>query len=289
MEVITAEPKMVKSLLLPLQEIRILPICDIQFGAQGSDLDRLARHLKWGVDNDCYFLGLGDYVDVASPSNRQTLRSVLLYDSVREMMDQMGEKHLKDMQDILAPTRGRWLGLLTGHHVWEFEDGTNTDSRLAQFLGCPYLGDGAAVLLLKLRDARGRHASYGTAKIWAHHGVGSAQRGVPPVLYNVAQRFLANAYLMGHQTRKAADKIPLINYEVTARGKIIESHTNRVLAVCGGFHRGYLVGQRGAHGLPKATYVEKGMMAPTALGGVMIWMRPKQANGRIVIDTDISY
>lgn len=289
MEIITYQPRTVRSLTLPMDEVRILPICDIQSGAKGADMERLARHVDWGVRNDCYFIGLGDYVDVASPSNRQTLSSIVLYDSVRDMMDRMGEENLKELLEVLMPTKGRWLGLVSGHHLWPFQDGTTTDTRLAQALETPYMGDAAAMTILHFQRTSDKGKNlYGAAKIWFHHGVGTSTRGVPPKLYQIAETFFAHVYLCGHVHRKASDKRPFIDYEVSANGRIREVSVNRILAACGGFLKGYELGTVNAHGQPAGSYVEKAMLAPTALGGVLLYVRPKLYEGRIGIDLEIS-
>ena len=55
---------------LPWKETFLVPIGDIQLGAGGVDLDTLRADVKRGMDLDAWFIGLGDYVDVASPSGR---------------------------------------------------------------------------------------------------------------------------------------------------------------------------------------------------------------------------
>src|SRR3990167_2167004 len=176
MEATLFVPKLVKSLLLPMTEVRILPITDIQWGAKGCDADRLKQHIDWGLKNDCYFVGLGDYVDVASPSNRSKFASANFYDTVRDAMDSISEKHVSELIDILQPTKGKWLGLLSGHHYWEFQDGTTTDTRLAKALAAPYLGDGAAKVILKMvyQPPNGKK-KYADAHIWLHHGRGNSR------------------------------------------------------------------------------------------------------------------
>ena len=156
MEIQVYQPQVVASWNLPMREVRIMPISDIQYGAAGCDVDRLRRHLKWGVANDFYFIGLGDYVDVMSPSNRRKWAEAGFYDSVREAMDEKMDRVGKEIQRILEPTKGRWLGLLTGHHFHEFQDGTTTDTRLAAYLETKFMGDGAAVSILEFKHPRSK-------------------------------------------------------------------------------------------------------------------------------------
>ncbi len=292
MEIQAFQPKVVASWSLPMNEVRILPIGDIQYGAQGCDIDRLKRHIDWGMENDCYFIGLGDYLDVASPSNRRMLQEVKLYDSVRKMMDEKMKSELKALLRILGPTKGRWLGLVSGHHYWEFGDGTTTDTMLARALDTKYMGDGAAVSILQFvyRSQSRKNRTTGTAKIWYHHGRGSGQTAGAPLnkLEHIAKTFNADIYLMGHQHRKVSTKMPFIDYEVGAKGVITFTSRNRILACTGGFLKGYELETTNPHGTPAAGYVEQAMMTPTALGGVLIFVRPRILHGRLLVDMDIS-
>jgi len=291
MEINVVRPKLVDSWSLPMKELRILPIGDIQYGAQGCDLDKLQRHLKWGIENDCYFVGLGDYLDVASPTNRTRLLKARLenYDSVNEAFTRMMEQLTGELMEVLEGTRGRWLGLVQGHHWWPFPDGSTTDTRLAKFLGCDYMGDGVGLTMLPM-TLRGHRERYrGTARLWYTHGEGGGTTPGAPLnrLAGVAQTVGANAYLMGHIPRKASTKIPYLDYEVGEKGEIMDHTVNRVLAVCGGFMKGYMVGTKDEIGSPTAIYSEAGMLPPTTIGGNLIFLRPKMVRGRVLVDADI--
>ncbi|KKL10021.1 hypothetical protein LCGC14_2560020 [marine sediment metagenome] len=71
-------------------------------------------------------------------------------------------------------------------------------------------------------------------------------------------------------------------------GSIQVTRRNRILACTGGFLKGYDEGTENPLGHPAAGYVEKAMLTPTALGGVMLFIRPRMRNGRVVVDVDIS-
>jgi hypothetical protein len=293
MEIGVWTPKTVASKTLPLEEVRILPIGDIHYGEHGCDVERLQRHLQWGLDQHCYFIGLGDYMDTASPSNRRImgLASVDLYDSLRDMTDEAADKTLGELKAILEPTRGRWLGLVSGHHMWQFQDGSTSDTRLAQFLDTRYMGDGAAMTVLhfKMPAAKsGDHHAY--LRIWYTHGAGAAQ--TPGAILNrlerVAKTFFAHIYLMGHLHVKLMERIPWIDITATAGDRVRWNSTNRILAVTGGFLKGYEMGRTNAFGYPAAGYVEKKMYAPTSLGGLTLYARPYFKDGYVKIDTDAS-
>ncbi|GAG50230.1 unnamed protein product, partial [marine sediment metagenome] len=79
MEIKEVVPKAAASKLFNgKQEVRIVPIADIQYGAQGCDVDLLKEKVKWAMGEGAYFLGLGDYTDVASPGQRKQLSQINL-------------------------------------------------------------------------------------------------------------------------------------------------------------------------------------------------------------------
>jgi hypothetical protein len=295
MEIATLEPQVTKSLTLPLEEVMVLPIGDIQYGAEGCDLDRLKRHLEWGLKHGAYFTGMGDYMDVASPSNRKVLMSARphLYDSVRAFMEEAMHEKLNKLWPVLEPTKGRWLGLVSGHHLWPFEDGSTTDTVLASRLECPYMGDGAALVILQFNsqlNGTTKRTSYGTARIWFHHGVGMGQTMGAALnrLQWIMQRFMADVYLIGHLPQTAAAPMPFLDYDVLPSGRIIDRSRVRRAASTGGFLKSYFVGGKNAFGYPEAGYGEKAMYPPTQLGGVVVYIRPRIKDGRVKIDTNIS-
>ncbi len=296
MELISFEPKTAPSFTLPMQEVVIVPIGDIQLGAAGADLDRLRRHITWALKTfpkNVYFIGMGDYLDIASPSNRAALYRIKgdLYDSVHSMMDDGVDRQLTKLKSILRPTVGRWLGLITkGHHYWEFGDGTTSDTRLAAFLQAPLLGHCALVHLI-FKDSKGRRKAI--AKIWAHHGQGGGvtlEAALRKVRTNVAPYWFANVYLIGHYHQKATTPLPWIDtYLPDVEGAEIEwNSVSRYIVSTGSFLKGYEAGSKDAAGYPAGMYPEVGMMPPNVLGGPVVFIRPRRRFNRTVVDVNVS-
>ena len=146
-----------------------MPIGDIQYsGKHGPcDLDKLQRHIAWGIEQKCYYIGMGDYIDFASPSNRARLKAAGLYDTAEDVIDEAARQLERDLLKVLLPTKGRWLGILEGHHYFEHLDGTTSDTRIAGVLEAPYLGTCGMVRLVF--QYKQRHLA---VVIWAHHGAG---------------------------------------------------------------------------------------------------------------------
>ena len=267
-------------------EIRVLPVGDIQYaGLNGAtDLERLRSHIGWGVSHNCYFVGMGDYVDFASPSNRARLQGALLYDSAQEVIDQAATSLEQQLFAVLAPSKGRWLGLVQGHHFFPHLDGTTTDTRLAQFLGCPFLGDCGVVILRFPHEGK---TAIIDCKIWVHHGAGSGftAASVLSALERKVIGFEADVYLMGHRHERLSRRLPRL-YPIWHKGRARLIQRIRILACTGGWMEGYMLGHE-FESRAQGIYVEKRMLNPVALGGPCLYIRPRIKSGYVNLDLDI--
>ena len=273
------------SLDLPWDETIIMPIGDLQYGAEGADLDKFKRHIAWGMKRGAYFIGMGDCVDVASPSGREKLADAHLYDSVRAALTAQAEQALDTLKVALKGTEGRWLGLQEGHHYWDFGGGQTTDTRLAAYLGAPFLGT-CAITRLRFKQAGGTHVV--SCQIWSHHGTGSGETITSPLnkLEKMMARFpTVDIFLLGHYSRKAGYPVDALVPVFGKNPRLIAKR--RILAVTGGFMKGYTVGSK-QNGRAAGSYVEASMMPPTNLGGVVIYARPVHTESEDRLDLSIS-
>lgn len=247
------------------ESILLIPLGDIQWTGRPHEIaeQHLLETIEFGVENDAWFIGLGDYIDFASPSNRQRIASAQLYDNTRGVMVDAAQALTDEVfERFLAPTKGRWLGLLEGHHFYERPDGSTTDQYLAELLDTVHLGWSAAISV-KAKDWAA------PTVIWASHGSGGGQ--LPGAQLNkidkVAQWMEADVYLMGHWTRLGA--VP-INRIVPDFKSMELRHDTKYLVGCGGYSKGYLEGHRDGL-VPRGTYVETGLLRPTTLGSPAVY------------------
>lgn len=262
-------------------DILIMPLGDIQFSGRDSEvaMGMLKRHVQWGVDHGAYFIGMGDYVDFTSPSNRLRLQHAALYDTAIQTIDDKAHSLVEDLyRQALKPSKGRWLGLLEGHHYHKYREGITTDQELAKMLGAPFLGTSAFVKLM-LQMGGGRR---GGVTIWCHHGVGGGGTLGAPLnkLEKVALAFEADIYLIGHHHKKVAgpiDRIEMVTQGHRKRASLV--HRTKLIACTGSFLKGYTAGAR--DGLtPRGGYVEQKMLNPVSLGGVLVKVQPRWTDKR---------
>ena len=155
------------------------------------------------AEPDTYWIGMGDYVDSGSASERACITSVLkqLHESTTTDMAILAEAKVELLARELGFMRGRLIGLLNGNHYFEFQDGTNTDQKLCAALRCKYLGV-SAFIRLTINCSNRCH----TLDIWTHHGKGGARLLGGSINRVDQMREYADAdfYVMGHDHKLLA-------------------------------------------------------------------------------------
>lgn len=263
---------------LDSQPFTIAPVCDIQWDGHPEHIayDHLARYLDLAMSRNAWFLGLGDYIDMMSPSNRESLRRAKLYDSTRRTIQDQGQAMADDLfERLLKPTTGRWLGMLEGHHHSELASGQTTDQYLAHRLQARFLGTSAIVgLRYQL------HGHTHTYTIWCHHGEGSGATATAPLtkLERQAARWEGiDLFVMGHMSKLGWLPIERPQPSMPGRGQLSLRHRTIHLVAEGGWLKGYREFSREGE-TPRGTYVERRMLTPVALGAIMVTVTPRVVN-----------
>ena len=245
----------------------------MQLGSQACDEDRFRRHIEYGIAHNAYYIGMGDYVDVASPSNRAKLKAAELYDSVQDALEAQAQEHVNRFLHLTRGTEGRWLGLLSGHHYFDWRSGQTSDTKIAEGLRATYLGD-CAFLRVGF-DRLNRGSPNINTTFWLHHGQGGGGKAGAPLnkLENLMHSFDADIYLIGHMHKKVA--APIDQLYMTRQAPFRLGHKTKMIACTGSFLKGYMEGS--TNGLRAAGgYVEKRMLTPVSLGGIGLRLRPQR-------------
>lgn len=272
-------------LLIPLGDIQLDP--ELPGHPRASHVRRLREVVQWGVDHGASFIGMGDYIDPLSPSNRKALMTAGFYDATKAMMEKGATELQEELHDILKPTVGSWVSLGSGHHYFPFEDGTTTDTRLADFLGCRHTGDLGITHIYMPSAGQGKAAPMYKVYSWHGQGGGSTIAAALNKLQRKVGEFEADVYLMGHYHRAEAVKVPRLDTTGGLRG--VDPHVvhrDRVLGITGSFMKAYLQGSRQGK-VAKGGYVEVAGLSPAALGTLVIMARPRRVDGDYVtVDLD---
>src|SRR5262245_56871933 len=206
----------------PYQKFILVPIGDIHFDTEECDRDRLFELIEWIRTQEdggavVRLVGLGDYLDFLSPSNRARLAAAELYETSRRTIEQKQWDNLREFSAFMAPLRGRFLGLVTGHHVYRFGVekvskewvGRTSDEWIARQLKADYWGDGVALIRLLLP-----HNQF--LDVLLYHGSGGAQ--TPGGRLNKRMKFAeiaptAHIVVTGHDNAKLAYPRSGLDYE----------------------------------------------------------------------------
>jgi len=160
-------------------------------------------HWKSMPKDSTYFLGMGDYLDSTSTSERECLGDISkkMHDTFRGDIKALQMAKIEMMEKELAFMKGRLIGLVNGNHYFNFESNINGDQMLAHKLDCKYLG---VCSLIRLYFVYGKRTH--AIDIFVHHGMGAA-RLVGGSLNRVIQMFEgveADVAIMGHDHKRGA-------------------------------------------------------------------------------------
>lgn len=255
------------------EPIYLIPFGDIHRSSPMCHEEKWQEFLSWAKGKPrCYFLGMGDYDDLASASEREILLNRKLHDSTAMTLEGVYRKYTDSMAKEISFMNGRLIGLMEGNHYGEFQNGTTTTQRLCEKLNTTYLGVSCFIrILFQYRDENSHKEI--DVDIWAHHGKGAA-RLVGGSLNRVSQMeeaAEADIYLMGHDHKKSAATKTRLKLRGSGPNKFKLSHRKILLCRTGSFLKGYEPG--------KKSYIVDAAMNPTDLGVVKIEMTPRRNQG----------
>lgn len=215
-------------------------------------------------------------MECTSPSERVKLAGANLHETTYADLNNLYIAKAKDFADRLKPMTGRIWTVLTGHHMANLQltKGSNSiasDEYIAQLLGATYAGDGMATIYVNVNGVE--------FKIMSDHGYGSARTKSAQMSKRMKMREVildANWYAMGHDNVKAAvEEEPFI---LTPDGpKAFKQYFSGI----GSLQESYEVGN------PIASYAERFLMTPSALGFVRMTIEPQRTNGKTRLDYHI--
>jgi len=233
-------------------------LSDTHIGNKGAHKELIHRTVKWIEAYADTWSGGGDYIEAITHDDERRFDWDCLDRNLATPKEQINW-----MASALEPIADKCLGLIKGNHEYEVERRRGYDAvdRLAEKLGTEAWGYSA---FLRFRFNRGQHRT--KFDVFIHHGKTAARTkgGKINKLRSMDRIFDADVYCMAHVHDIEADIRPFLT--VDNKLKIVEKRNLYVLT--GGFLRGYVVDMSG--------YVERGMYAPTTLGGVFLEFTPEK-------------
>lgn len=248
--------------------LQLIPVGDIHHDSPAHAVEEFKQFCDYAKrQKNALFLGMGDYLDSFSTSERAIIYDNRLHESTRKREEEQCKGRVQRLADKLQFMRGRLIGLIGGNHFPVFADGTTGDQLLAERLGTTYLGSCCAIRL-----AFGRPGSTSTVAcdIFAHHGKGGGvtaggKFNAVEKLQNVCD---ADIFLMGDNHARgcfpAGDRLYIS--KGSTEGSVMVKAKTRWLGRTGSFLRGYVENE--------ASYVVDGAMPPANLGWIEFMITP---------------
>src|ERR1041384_639566 len=155
------------------EPIYVIPFGDVHRSAPLCHVEKWKEFLEWAkTKKRAYFLGCGDYDDLASTSEREMLGNPKMHESTVKTLESLYYSHTKRFAEEIKFMKGRCIGFLEGNHYGQFQNGTTTTQKLAEHLECKYLGVSSFIRLSFQPIERSGPLSI---DIWAHHGQGASR------------------------------------------------------------------------------------------------------------------
>jgi len=204
--------------------------------ARAKWLEFLAYAKK--LPNDTIFIGMGDYLDSTSTSERECLgnMSTKMHETLRNDIIALQMAKVEAFAKELAFMKGRLVGLLNGNHYFQFPSGINTDQKLCELLGVKYLG---VSTFTRITATRG--TADASIDIFAHHGAGGARLpgGSINRVAQLTEYADADILAMGHDHKRGIFPAnPTIGLRATNQGLKLKERS-RWLARTGSFLAAY--------------------------------------------------
>ena len=248
------------------ETINLIPFGDVHWGSYMYSKKRWGEFLSWAkTKKNCYFLGMGDYFDTYSTSERKILKDDKLHESTLDRFDTQLMSNTLHFKQEIEFMKGKLIGMIEGNHFGTFAStGITTTQKLSEMLNTKYLGVCSLIHLQIIVD----HTWFGL-DIFAHHGRGGGRTlgGGMNVVTQMENVAIADIYLMGDNHQKGLVDKDLLK-PVMSHGKVLARKTKRIYTRTGSFLKGYENN--------KASYVTDGLFPPTNMGVVKFYITPKR-------------
>lgn len=251
---------------------------DVHRDSPSCDADRWQWFLKKAAQDDpekTYYLGVGDYHDFASWSERKALKDV--HEQTMERFTNMVIQDLEYFAEETEQMKGKLIGLVEGNHTWNFENGDTATERLCKLMDAPYLG-WLTHLTLNVKFPLRKSTS---VSIVACHGKAGGKRVGTSInqIEDMKSIFpVADIYTMGHNHDRGAWPVDVL---VPINGGATIKQKRQFLVRSGSFLKAYEPNSN--------SYVASRLLRPSDLGAIKLrigFHRDRKDGDRIVTDIE---
>lgn len=238
---------------------------DLHGDCKMSDAKAQLKELKARTDKlpreSVLFVGMGDYDDFLSSSERKKIAAAELHESTMDSLNGVAEKHMRETAKVMEFMRGRIIGLHCGNHDYRHPNGEYSSEHLARLMGCRHIGYTGYTRILLTGFVKGG-GSRSSVDVFSSHGKGSGRLLGSPfnTVAQMAQIFpMADIFAQGHDHARGGLPATTLYMEYNAAGDSLDvREKTQVFVRSGSSLRGYA---------PKSnSYIAKALYKPCALG-----------------------
>jgi hypothetical protein len=185
---------------------------DVHRDTKNCDEERwkwFLKRAKETMDDNTYFIGMGDYHDFASTREKKYLAQQL-HESTQHKFDLLAEADNRSFSQEVSFMRGHLLGLIEGNHSWVFQDGKTSTEDLAERLGTKDMGWLCHYTMMCRPKNHG--TSLAVHFVLCHGKAGGKTFGITiNQVGDLKQLFpIADIYCMGHDHQRAAQPTSIL-------------------------------------------------------------------------------
>lgn len=251
------------------EEWKLIPFGDVHRDSPAHAEDEWRKFKEYASKQDkVLFLGMGDYLDSFAASERVIMGDPHLHESTKRREENEARGRVSALASELSFMRGKLIGLLSGNHYVQFDDGTTSDMLLASKLSTKFLGVCSAIRI----SFELKRANRVSVDVFAHHGRGGGMTagGRMNAVEKLTQVCEADVFLMGDNHARGI--LPLgdkLRISSTQSGMFLRSRRCWI-GRTGSFLRGYVANE--------PSYVVDRALPPASLGWVEFSLTPRRTH-----------
>ena len=232
---------------------------------------------RYKHDKSAYFIGIGDYMDELSTSERKQYINSDYHDSTTQNLSKFYAQRAMNFAKEISFMKGRIIGMCEGNHYFVLSSGETTTNLMCHELDTKCLGVKCFIELILRHDEH--HSN--RIVLCCHHGEAGGRTNTTSVgkLQNMAYTHDADIILQGHDHRKNHIEVETIGITHTQHGKPHVIQKTKYCARTGGFLKGYIDMHQ--------SYVADANMPPNSLGNVEFHLTPKLIHKRVPFPTAV--
>ncbi len=246
------------------RELELFIFGDIHRDTNSCDSERWLKYIQYTKTFDqkkCLYLGMGDYNDFASTSEKKKLNSAGLHETTLDKFDRMAKSDINKLCKEMEHMKGKVIGLIDGNHSWKFANGQTSDEYMAEVMQTKSLGF-LSYIRINIKDPLRKKVSKDFDIVACHGKAGGKLIGTSINQVDDLRKIfpMASMFVQGHDHKLSSTPAVVLYAEQSPNGGIIIKQNEQRLCRSGSFKKTYQQGE--------SSYEIGRLYQPSILGGL---------------------